>query len=151
MTCWTTRWGDYPAYAASCGIRSSLSLPVAAHTDTAGALNFYADPPDAFADSDLAALRALATQATEGIALSQRISDAQEFADQMQTAMRSRSVIDQALGIIMGQRHCTADEAFNILRSASQHRNVKLRDVCAQLVASVTGRPPVDPGFRRRG
>ncbi|CAL9627855.1 GAF and ANTAR domain-containing protein [Streptomyces mutabilis] len=146
-----TRWGDYPAYAASCGIRSSLSLPVAAHTDTAGALNFYADPPDAFADSDLAALRALATQATEGIALSQRISDAQEFADQMQTAMRSRSVIDQALGIIMGQRHCTADEAFNILRSASQHRNVKLRDVCAQLVASVTGRPPVDPGFRRRG
>nr|WP_306416674.1 GAF and ANTAR domain-containing protein [Streptomyces sp. alain-838] len=119
-----TRWGDYPAYAASCGIRSSLSLPVAARTDTAGALNLYADPPDAFADSDLAALRALAAQVTEGIALSQRISDAQEFADQMQTAMRSRSVIDQALGIIMGQRHCTADEAFNILRSASQHRNV---------------------------
>lgn len=80
-----------------------------------------------------------------------RISDAQEFADQMQTAMRSRSVIDQALGIIMGQRHCTADEAFNILRSASQHRNVRLRDVCAQLVASGTGRPPADPGFRRRG
>lgn len=146
-----TRWGDYPAYAASCGVRSSLSLPIAAHTDTAGALNLYAGPPAAFADTDLAALRALAAQATEGIALSQRINDALEFADQMQTAMRSRSVIDQALGIIMGQRRCTADEAFGILRSASQHRNIKLREVCAQLVTSVTGRPPVDPGFRRRG
>ncbi|MFI1423029.1 ANTAR domain-containing protein [Streptomyces sp. NPDC020731] len=145
-----TRWGDYPAYAASCGVRSSLSLPIAPHTDTAGALNLYAEPPDAFAGVDLAALRALAAQATEGIALSQRISDAQEFADQMQTAMRSRSVIDQALGIIMGQRRCTADEAFRILRSASQHRNVKIRDVCAQLVAGVSGRPPVDAGFRRR-
>ncbi|MEV5886358.1 ANTAR domain-containing protein [Streptomyces sp. NPDC052020] len=51
----------------------------------------------------------------------------------------------------MGQRHCTADEVFGILRSASQHRNVKLRVVCVQLVTSVTGRPPVDPGFRRRG
>ncbi|MEU6388049.1 GAF and ANTAR domain-containing protein [Streptomyces sp. NPDC046939] len=144
------RWGDYPAYAVSCGIRSSLSLPIAAHTDTAGALNLYAAPPDGLADADLDALRTLAAQATGGIALAQRFSEAQQFADQMQTAMRSRSVIDQALGIIMGQRHCTADEAFGVLRSASQHRNVKLRDLCAQLITNVTGRPPTEPELRRQ-
>ncbi|MFI0240239.1 GAF and ANTAR domain-containing protein [Streptomyces sp. NPDC016845] len=145
------RWDEYPAYAVSCGIRSSLSLPIAAHTDTAGALNLYAAPPDGFADADLGSLRSLAAQATGGIALAQRFTDAEEFAGQMQTAMRSRSVIDQALGIIMGQRHCTADEAFGILRSASQHRNIKLRDLCTQLVTNVTGRPPTEPELRRQG
>ncbi|GGT04540.1 GAF and ANTAR domain-containing protein [Streptomyces chromofuscus] len=140
-----TRWGDYPAYAAACGIRSSLSLPIAARTDTAGALNLYAAPPRAFTGGDLTVLRSLASQATGAIALAQRMSDTQDFAEQLQTAMQSRSVIDQALGVIMSQRRCTADEAFGILRSASQHRNVKLRDLCAELITSLTGRPPTAP------
>lgn len=143
-----SRWGDYPAYAVSCGIRSSLSLPIAADTHTAGALNLYAAPPHAFAHVDLAALRSLAAQATGGIALAQRITDAQEFADQVRTAMQSRSVIDQALGVLMGQRRCTADEAFGILRSASQHRNIKLRDLCVELITNLTGRPPTTPDLR---
>jgi GAF domain-containing protein len=145
-----TRWGDYPAYAAACGIRSSLSLPVADNAGTVGALNLYAGPPHAFENADLARLRSLAAQATGGITLAQRIADTQEFADQMRTAMRSRTVIDQALGIMMGQRKCTADVAFGILRSASQHRNVKLRDLCTELITSVSGRPPVEPSLPAR-
>jgi AmiR/NasT family two-component response regulator len=43
-------------------------------------------------------------------------------------------VIDQALGIIMGQRRCSADEAFSVLREVSQTSNVKLRDVAARLI-----------------
>ncbi|MGW0333194.1 hypothetical protein ACWD0J_15200 [Streptomyces sp. NPDC003011] len=92
-----SRRGDYPAYAAACGIRSSVSLPIAPHTHTADALNLYVGPPHAFAHTDLTALRSLADRATGGIALAQRISETQEFADQRQSAMRSRSVIDQAL------------------------------------------------------
>ncbi|MCQ9129762.1 MULTISPECIES: GAF and ANTAR domain-containing protein [Streptomyces] len=144
-----TRWGDYPAYAVDCGILSTLSLPIAAHTGAAGALNLYAAPPHAFEDRDLGALRSLAAQATGGIALARRISHTQEFADQLRTAMESRSVIDQAIGVIMGQRRCTAHEAFGVLRSASQRRNVKLRDVCADLITSLTGRPPTTPELRR--
>jgi GAF domain-containing protein len=145
-----TRWGDYPAYAAACGIRSSFSLPVAPGTQSAGALNLYAAPPDAFEQDDLAALRSLASQATGAIALAQRITDAQEFADQLQEAMRYRSVIDQALGVVMGQRKCTAEAAFDILRSASQHRNIKLRDLCTELITNLTGRPPTAPELRPR-
>jgi transcriptional regulator with GAF, ATPase, and Fis domain len=140
-----TRWSDYPAYAAACGIRSSLSLPIAARTHTVGALNLYAGPPRAFEAADLSALRSLAAQATGAIALAQRIADAQAFAEQMQKAMQSRGVIDQALGVVMGQRGCTADEAFGILRSASQHRNIKLRDLCTELITNLTGRPPTTP------
>ncbi|MFH8498941.1 GAF and ANTAR domain-containing protein [Streptomyces coeruleorubidus] len=145
-----TRWGDYPAYAVACGIRSSLSLPISARTHTTGALNLYAGPPQAFKDADLSALRSLAAQATGAIALAQRIADAQEFAEQMQAAMQSRGVIDQALGVVMGQRRCTADEAFGILRSASQHRNIKLRDLCTELITNLTGQPPTSPDLRPR-
>ncbi|MDL5199299.1 GAF and ANTAR domain-containing protein [Streptomyces sp. ALI-76-A] len=145
-----TRWDDYPAYAAACGIRSSLSLPIAADTHTACALNLYAGPPNAFEQVDLQALRSLASQATGAVALAQRIADTQDFADQMQAAMQSRSVIDQALGVVMGQNRCTADEAFGILRSASQHRNIKLRDLCVELITNLTGRPPTAPELRHR-
>ncbi|MFF1544429.1 GAF and ANTAR domain-containing protein [Streptomyces sp. NPDC058291] len=144
-----TRWGDYPAYAVDCGILSSLSLPIAAHTHTSGALNIYAAPPQAFVHSDLGALRALASQATGGIALAQRISDTQEFAEQMRTAMQSRSLIDQAIGVVMGRRRCSAHEAFGVLRSASQQRNIKLRDLCAELITEITGQPPAPSELRR--
>jgi GAF domain-containing protein len=145
------RWGEYPAFAAACGVRSSLSLPIAAHTHTAGALNLYAGPSSAFEEeADRTAVRPLAAQATGGIELAQRMADVREFADQLQTAMKSRSVIDQAIGVVMGQNRCTAEAAFNILRSASQHRNVKLRDLCAELITGLTGEPPTEPELRHR-
>ncbi|BBA95445.1 putative transcription antitermination regulator [Actinacidiphila reveromycinica] len=145
-----SRWGDYPAYAAACGARSSLSLPIAPHTDSAGALNLYAPVPGAFADTDLAPLKLLAAQATGAIALAQRLSDAQEFATDLQTALRSRTVIDQAMGVIMGQQRCTAEKAFDVLRAASQHRNIKLRELCAELIASITGQPPASEELHPR-
>ncbi|MFF9814395.1 GAF and ANTAR domain-containing protein [Streptomyces sp. NPDC014006] len=136
------RWGPYPDYAAACGTRSSLSLPIAAHTHTAGALNLYSPKVSGFADADLAGLRALAAQASGAIALAQRIADAQQYAADLQRAMESRTVIDQAIGVVMGRQRCPADEAFDLLRKASQHRNIKLRDVCAELIRDVGGGPP---------
>ena len=56
----------------------------------------------------------------------------------MEIAMRSRAVIEQAKGIIMGDRRCSADEAFAILTKLSQDTNRKLRDVAAALVAQAT-------------
>ena len=58
-----------------------------------------------------------------------------------------RSVIDQVLGIIMAQERCTSSWAFAILRTASQNRNVKLRDIARQLVISLSGEPPQPPPF----
>jgi ANTAR domain len=62
--------------------------------------------------------------------------------EQLRSSLASRGVIDQALGIIMAREHCTQDRAFAILRSASQNRNVKLRDLASAVVTSVTGEPP---------
>ena len=57
------------------------------------------------------------------------------LARQMQEAMRSRAVIEQAKGIIMGQRRCSAEEAFTLLAKLSQDSNRKLREVAEALVA----------------
>jgi len=68
---------------------------------------------------------------------------------QLANALVSSSVIDQAIGILMGQERCTATAAFDILRKASQHRNRKLRDIAAELVTAVSGAPPQPrPGFQ---
>ncbi|MFG1809572.1 GAF and ANTAR domain-containing protein [Streptomyces sp. NPDC049040] len=145
------RWGPYPAYAVACGARSSLSLPIAPHTDTAGALNLYSPKPSGFADADTDRLRALAAQATGAVALAQRIADAREFTADLQAALQSRAVIDQAIGVIMGQQRCGPDRALDVLRTASQHRNTKLRDLCTDLIADITGgEPPADRPLRSR-
>jgi AmiR/NasT family two-component response regulator len=68
----------------------------------------------------------------------------------MRTVMESRAVIDQALGVVMGQRRCTADEAFGILRSASQHRNIELRALCTELITNLACRPPTTADTRPR-
>lgn len=144
------RWDSYPAQAIAWGTRSSFSLPIAAHTNTAGALNLYAPEPQAFTDRDLTGLRVVAGQASGAIALAQRIADVQEFADDLETAMRSRAVIDQAVGIVMAQQRCDAQRAFDILRNASQNRNIKLRDLCRGLTTNVGGKPPQDGTLRPR-
>ncbi|MFK4145208.1 GAF and ANTAR domain-containing protein [Streptomyces sp. NPDC004065] len=146
-----TRWGSYPGFAAGLGVRSSLSLPIPVRSHTAGALNFYATGRDAFTDHDRHTLARFAAQAGGGIALAQRLADAEDFARDLQTALASRSVIDQAIGSVMQQRRCTAEEAFDLLRRLSQEANLKLRDVCTRLLTELAGRPPAPrPPLRPR-
>ena len=59
---------------------------------------------------------------------------AHQLSEDLQTAMLSRSTIEQAKGIIMGARRCDADTAFAELQQTSQHQNRKLRDIAAEIV-----------------
>ncbi len=67
-----------------------------------------------------------------------RYGDLQEEVAQLKQALHSRSVIDQALGIIMGERSCSSDDAFQVLVRVSQHSNAKLRDIAHALVRRAT-------------
>jgi GAF domain-containing protein len=149
--CEESRWQRYPDYAASLGVRAALSVPIPVHAHTVGALNFYASQPHAFSDHDEQRLDRFAAQAGGGIALAQRLTDAEDFAQELQTAMQSRSLIDQAIGVVMHQERCDAEEAFGLLRRLSQESNTKLRDVCTRLITGVGGQPPKpQPPLRRR-
>jgi GAF domain-containing protein len=136
------RWPSYQMPALGHGIRSSLSLPL--HTDdrVLGAVNVYATEPFAFGTHEQRTARRFADEAARALALALRLADRSEMSTHLQTALASRAVIDQALGVIMGQNRCTAEAAFDILRTTSQNRNVKLRDVAADLITAVSGKPP---------
>ncbi len=103
---------------------------------------------------DLAALEAVqgfADDAVTAVLVASRVEEQSRVNADLKTAMASRTVIDQALGVMMAQNRCSPEEAFGILRRASQHRNAKLRDVAAQIVAQVSGTEPHSPHeFRER-
>jgi GAF domain-containing protein len=140
-----TRWPEYRAHACQHGIRSSLSFPLAVDGSTVGALNLYGFVPHAFAAPVRQQAETFAVQAAAGLTLVLRnVAQAQE-SEQLEQALASRTIIDQALGILMAQQRCSADEAFALLRAHSQNNNQKLREVAAELITRVTGQAPV-PG-----
>lgn len=140
------RWGGFSVRAAANGIRSCLSLPLAAD-GIVGALNLYAPVPGAFGEAEIRQGEIFAASASGALALAARQASAAALTSDLRAALVSRSVIDQALGIIMAQERCTSTRAFAILRTASQDRNVKLRDIARQIVTSVSGGPPQPPSF----
>ncbi|MFL6143711.1 MAG: GAF and ANTAR domain-containing protein [Labedaea sp.] len=140
------RWGDYRMDALAHGIRSSVSIPLRHGTHSVGALNLYSDRPHAFGTDEQAEARRFGAEAGRVVALAVRLAQQAELAANLKAALTSRSTIDQAIGVIMGQNRCTADEAFHLLRSASQNRNVKLREVAAQILSAVSRTAPPPTG-----
>jgi GAF domain-containing protein len=134
-----TRWPDWSARAAQTGVRSSLSVALPMLENVAGALNAYSLDPKAFDDDAVALAEKFAGYAAVALANAHLYDATATLAQQMRAAMESRAVIEQAKGIIMGQRRCTADEAFALLRKLSQDCNRKLREVAEALVAEARG------------
>jgi GAF domain-containing protein len=140
-----TRWGPYPALAAEAGVRSSLSLPLEVEGRSRGALNLYATRPAAFGEDDEKTAGRWASQAAGALAVALRIADGDDRADQLLGGLDTRTVIGQAVGLVMARERCTAEQAFALLRVSSQRRNVKLRDVAAALVAAFEAELPERP------
>ena len=140
------RWPDYASRVGRFGVRSSLSVPLPYQGTSIGALNNYSTVPRAFAE---AGSLAAAGEVAEAIAVAVVNADAHaqltEQARHMRVAMESRAVIEQAKGVLMAQRHIDPEQAFDVLREASQRYNRKLRDIAQGIVASTQERPQERP------
>jgi GAF domain-containing protein len=136
------RWPRFSRQAASLGIRSILSLPLIADGVPVGALNWYARRPSAFGPAETRRAEEFARHASGALALARRMASCADLNDQLRSSITSRAVIDQALGVIMATERCAQDEAFALLRTVSQNTNIKLREVAATIVTSVSGKPP---------
>lgn len=128
-----TTWPAFSEAAAARGVNSTLSLPLVANHEGVGALNLYSRMEEAFSEEDEQVAMQFASQAGIVLANAQAYWDAHQLSQDLNEAMKSRAVIEQAKGILMAQGR-TADEAFQILVRASQRENVKLREVAAQMV-----------------
>jgi GAF domain-containing protein len=128
------RWGAYPGRAMEVGVGSSLSLPLRIGERGRGALNLYSTRARAFTDEDRRAAETWAGQAGGALAVALRLAEQERAVGHLHRGLVSRQVIGQAVGLLMAQRRCTADEAFELLKAASQRSNEKLRDLAQRLI-----------------
>jgi GAF domain-containing protein len=134
------RWRGYHARAAHAGLRSSLSVPLRLGDLAAAAMNLYVFDHHVFAEAERAVISQFCDEASRALSLALRHELLTEKNDHLHTAMATRRLIDQAIGLVMAQNRCSADEAFDILRRASQNRNVKINKLAAEMIHNVTGR-----------
>jgi GAF domain-containing protein len=122
----TDRWPTFSYRAASLGIRSVLAFRLFVREDGLGALNLYARAQRSFSDESVHLGEVFATHAAVAW-------DHAKETNGLQNAIGTRELIGQAQGILMAQHKITAEAAFSLLRTASQQRNVKLRDIAREV------------------
>lgn len=137
------RWPNFGSEATARGMRSLLAVPLFAN-GTLGALNLYASYPRAFGVVDRARGLLLAALAALAFSSAQSHEDEERRAANLHAALATREVIGQAQGILMERERIAAGPAFDILRRASQHLNLKLREV-AQTLVETGERPETGP------
>jgi ANTAR domain/GAF domain len=132
------RWPVFGPSAVAVGVRSVLAYSLSANRPSA--LNLYARLPAAFGVTDRAQALLFATLAGLALDSAEERASEEKRADNLIEALRTRELIGQAQGILMERERISGDQAFDVLRRASQHMNIKLREVAEALVE--TGESP---------
>ncbi|MET3950964.1 GAF and ANTAR domain-containing protein [Arthrobacter sp. UYEF36] len=135
------RWRRYQRAAAQRGNRSILAVPLLADRDATAILTFSSTSPEVFDDGAVAACGALALRAAKVMRLAIRLDSAKGLQRDLLQAMRSRTVINLATGILMAQSRCSQTEAFELLAQVSNTRNVKLRVIADEILQRFDGGP----------
>jgi hypothetical protein len=121
------RWPQFSSQAhAESGVESILAFRLFAD-GTLGALNLYSTRPDAFDDHDIAVGAVFAAHSAVAWSTSRTI-------ESLKSGMTSGQMIGQAIGMLRARQNLSEEEAFDVLRRASQRMNVKLRSVAEQIV-----------------
>ena len=135
------RWPRFAENVSGLGIGSYLSAPLTVDDNHLGALNIYSYDPHGFSDIDQALVGLFVSAIETAVMVSRRAQTAEAEVDGLLTAMKTRATIEQAKGIVMAMRGVDADDAFAFLSTQSQHRNVRVADIAASLIASISIKP----------
>jgi len=132
------RWPEFCEVAREHQVLSTLSMPMIATGGAIGAMNLYARTEAAFGADEVQTAHQFAMQAAFVLANAQAYWDSRTLSENLEAAMESRSVIEQAKGVIMNAQSKNADEAFRVLVAQSQHENIKLREIAKRIVAEAS-------------
>jgi uncharacterized protein YegP (UPF0339 family) len=142
-----TRWPRYVQLTAGRGIGSVLAVPLGTKGESKSVLSVYSCDKDAFTSEYIAAAETFAARVSRTLRFAVDVADLKDTKNNLSAALAHRAVIDTALGVLMGQNRCSREEAFSILRKASNSRNVKLYSVAASVVSSVSAQRNYAPHF----
>lgn len=128
------QWPRFGPLVRRLGVHSVLSLPLLVPDQVVGAINVYARAEDVFDDHAAELGELFASPAAVAVHNAQVLAQAMALTGQLQAALSSRPVIDQAVGIVRSRSGCSAEEAFGRLRTISQHENTRLAVVAQRVV-----------------
>ena len=127
-------WPRFGPRVGRLGVHSALSLPLLLPDQVVGAINVYSHDKDVF-DEHAAELGELfAKPAAVAVHTAHVLAQAMALTVQLQTALSTRPVIDQAIGLLRGRSGRSAEDAFAQLRAISQAEHRKLADVAQRIV-----------------
>jgi transcriptional regulator with GAF, ATPase, and Fis domain len=129
-------WPRFSSRASDRGLGSLLAFSLGASESTLSALNLYSTKPDAFDEHDLEIGSLFAAQGAAVLSAIKSQRDGQDESRQLREALATRDTIATAKGILMEREKISDAEAFDLLRTASQHLNMKLREVARQVVGA---------------
>ncbi|WP_329052929.1 GAF and ANTAR domain-containing protein [Amycolatopsis sp. NBC_01488] len=127
----TDHWPRFTAAARECGFRAVHAIPMRLRDQVIGVLTFLGVDPGDLQRDDIELGQALADVATIGILQHRTIEQHTEVAGQLQTALHSRVVIEQAKGVLAQRSGLSMDDAFSQLRSYARAHHLRLTDLAA--------------------
>jgi GAF domain-containing protein len=133
-----SRWPEWADRAIEAGVHSSMSIGLPLRESVSGAVNVYAREPQAFDDDAVILAETFAGYAAVAMANAHLSEGPAALAGRTRSVMDGRAVLEQAKGIVMAERRCTADEAFAILAKIADYSGSELHDVAAAIVDGAT-------------
>ena len=128
------RWPHFSLRALADGYHSVHAVPLRLRAETIGAMNLFHSRVGSLPDEDLTVGQALADVATIGILQERMIRHGETLSEQLQTALNSRVIIEQAKGVLAQSGSLDMDAAFAQLRGYARNHNERLAEVARRLV-----------------
>lgn len=128
------RWPHFSEAATEVGFASVHALPMRLRTEVIGALNLFDTEPGVLAEETRQVGQALADVATIGLLQQRAIQHRDSLTEQLQTALNSRVLIEQAKGVLAERLDLDMSDAFTMLRDGARNRNRRLSDLAREIV-----------------
>jgi GAF domain-containing protein len=131
----SARWPEFAATSTRLGVAGVAGIPMRLADKIIGTLNLYSAEPREWSDKDIAVARVLADVATRYVVNASMLRQQEQLSEQLQHALESRVVIEQAKGITAQKNSVTVDQAYRLIRRHARNNNASLRMVAEAIVA----------------
>ena len=145
------RWPEFSEEAGRFGFAAVYALPMRLRDETIGALNLFHQRPNAISEAGLRLAQAFADVATIGILQQRAVQRSVDLAGQLQAALNSRLIIEQAKGVLAERENLDMPDAFEMLRAHSRRAGRKLSEVAEAVVAGALSTRDLTSPRTRRG
>jgi len=129
------RWPQFATAATRLGVAGVAGIPMRLADEIIGALNLYSPEPREWSDGDIAVASVLADVATSYVVNASKLRQQEQLSEQLQEALESRVVIEQAKGITAYKNAISVDQAYQRMRGHARSNNASLRMVAEAIVA----------------